>query len=165
MLPVRDIIPTRTAPLVAIVLIALNVLVFSAVGATAASVLWFPMFLHGSALELAVNMVYLWIFGGSVEDRLGHGRFAAFYLLCGISGAFAQAYLGAGPVFGASGAVAGVLGRVLRAVSLVADAGARAVSAARGGGPGGGLSRHLDSVAAGDHVRTRRGLGQISPAI
>ena len=58
-------------------------------------------------------MLYLWIFGDNVEDRLGHGRFLAFYLLCGVAAAVAQALLSPGsrvPMVGASGAIAGVMG-------------------------------------------------------
>jgi len=71
------------------------------------------MFLHGGFFHLAGNMLYLWIFGDNVEDRFGHGRFVAFYLICGAVAAFAQALLevrSTVPMVGASGAVSGVLG-------------------------------------------------------
>lgn len=71
------------------------------------------MFLHGSVMHLLGNMLYLWIFADNVEDRLGHGRFVAFYLLCGIGAALAQALPDPGsqiPMVGASGAISGVLG-------------------------------------------------------
>jgi membrane associated rhomboid family serine protease len=58
-------------------------------------------------------MLYLWIFGDNVEDRMGHGRFLAFYLLCGIAAALAQTMLNPDsvvPMVGASGAIAGVMG-------------------------------------------------------
>ena len=48
------------------------------------------MFLHGGLLHVAGNMLYLWIFGDNVEDRMGHGRFLVFYLLCGVAAALAQ---------------------------------------------------------------------------
>ena len=48
------------------------------------------MFLHGSWMHVIGNMWYLWIFGDNVEDRVGHGRFVVFYLLCGIAAAFGQ---------------------------------------------------------------------------
>ena len=48
------------------------------------------MFVHGGFAHLAGNMLYLWIFGDNVEDRLGHGRFLWFYLLCGFVAAVAQ---------------------------------------------------------------------------
>jgi membrane associated rhomboid family serine protease len=71
------------------------------------------MFLHGSFFHLAGNMLYLWIFGDNVEDRIGRGRFIAFYLICGAIAALAQASLDTRstvPMIGASGAVSGVLG-------------------------------------------------------
>jgi hypothetical protein len=71
------------------------------------------MFLHGGWLHLLGNMVYLYIFGDNVEDRLGHGRYLCFYLLCGIGSAAAQVWSNPGseiPLLGASGAIAGVLG-------------------------------------------------------
>ena len=70
------------------------------------------MFLHGGLFHLAGNMLYLWIFGKSVEDAMGHGRFALFYLACGVAAAAAH-YLqdpaSAIPMIGASGAVSGAL--------------------------------------------------------
>ena len=71
------------------------------------------MFLHGGFLHLAGNMLYLWIFGDNVEDRVGHGRFVAFYLICGAAAALVQALPDTHstvPMIGASGAVSGVLG-------------------------------------------------------
>jgi membrane associated rhomboid family serine protease len=71
------------------------------------------MFLHGGFLHLAGNMLYLWIFGDNVEDRVGHGRFVVFYLLCGAVAALVQALPDTRstiPMIGASGAVSGVLG-------------------------------------------------------
>src|SRR5262249_5538642 len=56
---------------------------------------------------------YLWIFGDNVEDRLGHGRFIVFYLLCGIAAALGQIWMDPHstlPTIGASGAIAGVMG-------------------------------------------------------
>jgi uncharacterized membrane protein len=58
-------------------------------------------------------MWYLWIFGDNVEDRVGHGRFLVFYLLCGIAAAFGQIAMdpsSAHPTIGASGAIAGIMG-------------------------------------------------------
>jgi membrane associated rhomboid family serine protease len=71
------------------------------------------MFLHGSWSHVIGNMWYLWIFGDNVEDRVGHGRFIIFYLLCGVAAALTQ--IGADPsstlpTIGASGAIAGVMG-------------------------------------------------------
>jgi membrane associated rhomboid family serine protease len=71
------------------------------------------MFLHGGWLHLLGNMLYLYIFGDNVEDRLGHGRYLCFYLLCGVGSALAQVWSNPGsevPLLGASGAIAGVLG-------------------------------------------------------
>lgn len=74
------------------------------------------MFLHGGWLHLLSNMLYLWIFGDNVEDRLGHLRFLLFYLLCGTAGAIAHGAANMNstvPTIGASGAIAGVLGAYL----------------------------------------------------
>lgn len=74
------------------------------------------MFLHGSIMHLAGNMLYLWIFGNNIEDIMGHGRFLVFYLFCGILAAAAhisrdtQSLM---PTLGASGAISGVLGAYL----------------------------------------------------
>lgn len=74
------------------------------------------MFLHGGFMHLAGNMLYLWIFGNNVEDAMGHTRFIAFYVLCGVAAAAAQALPNpdsAIPMIGASGAISGVLGAYL----------------------------------------------------
>jgi membrane associated rhomboid family serine protease len=74
------------------------------------------MFLHGGFPHLAGNMLYLWIFGDNVEDRMGPGRFVAFYMICGAIAALAQALpdtRSTVPMIGASGAVSGVLGAYL----------------------------------------------------
>ena len=78
--------------------------------------LFTSMFLHGSLMHLGGNMLYLWIFGNNIEDVLGHGRFLAFYLICGLAAAMAQALPDMGstvPMIGASGAISGVLGAYL----------------------------------------------------
>jgi membrane associated rhomboid family serine protease len=70
-------------------------------------------FLHGSWLHLIGNMLYLWVFGDNVEDRLGHRRYLGFYLLSGGLAGLAHALANPTatiPTVGASGAVAGVLG-------------------------------------------------------
>src|SRR5688500_16708913 len=72
------------------------------------------MFLHGGFLHVGGNMLFLWIFGDNVEDRMGHGRFLVFYLLCGAAAALAQTAMSPDsvvPMVGASGAVAGIMGR------------------------------------------------------
>ncbi|MDE2462680.1 MAG: rhomboid family intramembrane serine protease [Alphaproteobacteria bacterium] len=70
------------------------------------------MFLHGGWLHIAGNMLYLWIFGNNIEDAMGHWRYLAFYLLCGVAAAFSFAAMAPGsniPMVGASGAISGVL--------------------------------------------------------
>ncbi|MBI1181623.1 MAG: rhomboid family intramembrane serine protease [Alphaproteobacteria bacterium] len=71
------------------------------------------MFLHGGLLHLGGNMLYMWIFADNVEVALGHVKFLAFYLLCGVAAALTQAFLDTEsriPMIGASGAISGVLG-------------------------------------------------------
>ena len=131
MIPLRDVIPSRTTPFVTTTLVALNVVVFlyefslgptlsafvSTFGLVPAQFSWFSvftsMFLHGGLLHVGGNMLYLWIFGDNVEDRMGHGRFLAFYVLCGVAAALGQTVTSPDstvPMVGASGAVAGVMG-------------------------------------------------------
>jgi membrane associated rhomboid family serine protease len=130
-IPLRDVIPSRTTPFVTIGLVVINILVFlyqfslgSAAndfaftfGLVPALFSWptvlTSMFLHGGVLHVAGNMLYLWIFGDNVEDRMGHGRFLAFYLLCGTAAALVQTLTSPDspvPMVGASGAIAGVMG-------------------------------------------------------
>jgi membrane associated rhomboid family serine protease len=135
MIPLRDVIPSRTTPGVTITLISLNVLIylfqlmlsergqdafiiaFGVVPAYFSIVSVFTsMFVHGGLAHLGGNMLFLWIFGDNVEDRLGHGRFIVFYLLCGVVAAMAQIALNPNslvPMVGASGAIAGVMGAYL----------------------------------------------------
>jgi rhomboid family protein len=71
------------------------------------------MFLHAGFWHLAGNCLYLWVFGDNVEDKLGHGRFLLFYLLCGIAASALHTLFNLHspiPAIGASGAIAGVLG-------------------------------------------------------
>ena len=78
--------------------------------------LFTAMFMHAGWLHLLSNMLYLWVFGDNVEDRLGHAGFLIFYLLCGIAATFAQVLVNPDsnvPNLGASGAIAGVLGAYL----------------------------------------------------
>jgi membrane associated rhomboid family serine protease len=132
MIPLRDIIPSRTTPYITVTIIILNtrawfyelsvpndvlpafLQVYGVVPAAFhASTLVTSMFLHGSWMHVIGNMWYLWIFGDNVEDRLGHGRFIVFYLLCGIVAAFGQILIDPTstlPTIGASGAIAGVMG-------------------------------------------------------
>lgn len=138
MFPLRDRLPSRTTPFVTWLLIAANVLAFlyelamlEAAGdrfvltwgfvpqlfaldpAGQAITVFSAMFLHGGWLHLAGNMLFLWIFGDNVEDRLGHFRYLTFYLVAGAAAAAAQFLVDPGahvPMVGASGAIAGVLG-------------------------------------------------------
>lgn len=71
------------------------------------------MFMHAGWVHIGGNMLYLWIFGDNVEDRFGHLRYLAFYLVCGVAATCAQLVFSMGstiPHLGASGAIAGVLG-------------------------------------------------------
>jgi membrane associated rhomboid family serine protease len=78
--------------------------------------LFTAMFLHGGLFHLGGNMLYLWIFGDNVEDKLGHLRFLIFYFLSGMAASLAHVITSPGsqiPMVGASGAIAGVLGAYL----------------------------------------------------
>ena len=131
MIPLRDVIPSRTTPVVTVSLIVANVAVFlyeltlgrdveeftRVFGLVPADFSWFTlftsMFLHGGLFHVGGNMLYLWIFGDNVEDRMGHGRFLAFYVLCGTAAALTQTFTSPEstvPMVGASGAIAGVMG-------------------------------------------------------
>src|SRR5438445_5136086 len=79
--------------------------------------LFTSMFLHGGLLHIASNMLYLFIFGDNVEDKLGHLRFLIFYFVCGLAAGATHIVVNAGsstPSIGASGAIAGVLAAYLR---------------------------------------------------
>jgi membrane associated rhomboid family serine protease len=74
------------------------------------------MFVHGGLFHLGGNMLYLWIFGDNVEDRIGRRKFLVFYLLSGLAAAAAQIWTDPAskiPMVGASGAISGVLGAYL----------------------------------------------------
>ena len=78
--------------------------------------LFTSMFLHGGWMHLIGNMLFLWIFGDNVEDRMGRVRYLGFYLLTGLAAALTHAYLSPDstvPTIGASGAISGVLGAYL----------------------------------------------------
>jgi membrane associated rhomboid family serine protease len=138
-MPIRDIQERHSFPIVTIVLIIINFIVFfyelqlgprldgflksaafvpvdyfepGNVAADAKSVL-LSMFLHGGWMHILGNMLYLWIFGDNVEDRLGKLKYIFFYLACGWIATLSHGYLNrasAIPAVGASGAIAGVLG-------------------------------------------------------
>jgi rhomboid family protein len=85
--------------------------------------LFTSMFMHGGIAHIAGNMLFLWIFGDNIEDRLGHVRYLIFYLLCGLLASLAHVFVTAMfateqaellvPSLGASGAISGVLGGYL----------------------------------------------------
>ncbi|MFL5906499.1 MAG: rhomboid family intramembrane serine protease [Solirubrobacterales bacterium] len=75
--------------------------------------LFTSMFMHGGFLHIAGNMLFLWVFGNNIEDRLGRLKFALFYVLAGLIAVYTQALIdtaSTAPTIGASGAIAGVLG-------------------------------------------------------
>jgi membrane associated rhomboid family serine protease len=104
MIPLRDVVPTRTQPLITI-------------GLCAAQAITLAVLPPGpAAIHLVLNIAVLWNFGNTLEDRMGHGRYVAFYVLCGGVATF-TATIGATSapaVFVAlSGGVAGVIGAYL----------------------------------------------------
>ncbi len=144
MIPYKDDNPTHIFPFVTIGIVVLNVLVFILQAASRSGMkeltyaygaiphylmtlekhqpinpvmtVFTSMFMHGGLLHLGGNMLYLWIFGNNIEDRLGHFRFMLFYLSCGIIAAYGYAITNPNstiPMIGASGAISGVLGAYL----------------------------------------------------
>jgi membrane associated rhomboid family serine protease len=143
MIPIRDINPSKTYPIVNYSLIAINILVFMtqllesdpakfnfyyglvparyttldisshfSFGQQIFSFLSF-MFLHGGFVHIIGNMWSLYVFGDNIEDRLGHFRYLAFYILCGIASGMSHLlfnFHSKVPVIGASGAISGVMG-------------------------------------------------------
>lgn len=132
MIPLKDVIPSRTRPVVTTSLVVINALVFLLQLTLSPSEverfvytfglvpayfsvpsLFTSMFIHGGLAHVGGNLLYLWIFGDNIEDRLGHGRFVVFYLATGVAAALAQTAMDPAstiPMVGASGAIAGVLG-------------------------------------------------------
>jgi len=141
MIPYKDDNPINIIPYSTILIISLNILVFVmqlmsgedsksivySYGAIPHNLISFQsnqpippaltvltsMFMHGGLFHIAWNMLYFWIFGNNIEERLGHVRFIFFYLFCGVVAAFSHALLSPGstvPMIGASGAIAGMLG-------------------------------------------------------
>jgi membrane associated rhomboid family serine protease len=126
--PVKDDIPTDRLPLVTLALIAANVVVFLILGdaalrhglvpsdptvATALS----AMFLHAGLLHLLGNLLFLWLFGPTVEDAMGPIRFLALYVAAGVVASLAQIAVDPSstvPLVGASGAISAVMGAYLR---------------------------------------------------
>jgi len=143
MIPIRDINPSKTYPIVNYSLIAINILVFMTqlgqsdpgkfnfyyglvparyttydllshftFGQQIFSFISF-MFLHGGFLHILGNLWSLYVFGDNIEDRLGHFRYLAFYILCGIASGISHLlfnFHSQSPVIGASGAISGVMG-------------------------------------------------------
>jgi membrane associated rhomboid family serine protease len=146
MIPLRHTVPLRTTPFVNRALVAINVVVFVVqilLGARAEVLIetlgfmparllhpttfgyapWEAMFtsvtslfLHGGFVHLAGNMIYLWVFGGAVEEALGHVRYFLFFVACGAMGSLAHSLVfptSTIPSIGASGSIAGILGAFL----------------------------------------------------
>ena len=146
MIPLRTTIPPHATPIVNRALVAANVIVFMvqlAMGQMTERVIqtfgFIParfinpgaylyaswevaitlvtsLFLHGGFVHLAGNLIYLWVFGGAVEDALGRTRFLTLYLACGAMGSLTHTILfptSAIPSIGASGSIAGLLGAFL----------------------------------------------------
>ncbi len=141
MFPLYDENPTRITPYFTYGLIGMNVLVFlhevslsntqleqffqlyavipqqlTTNWSAEWTTLFTSQFLHGGWWHLISNMVYLWVFGNNIEDRLGHLKYLFFYLTCGALAALCQWFIGINsiiPSLGASGAISGVLGAYL----------------------------------------------------
>jgi membrane associated rhomboid family serine protease len=133
--PLRDDRPTYTAPIVTTLLIVACALVFffelsldeysrdyfiTRYGLVPAHLrpvtLVTSMFLHGGWLHIIGNMLFLWAFGKSLEDAMGHSKFLAFYIICGVAAGLAHVAINSYtrlPTVGASGAIAGVMGAYL----------------------------------------------------
>jgi membrane associated rhomboid family serine protease len=146
MIPLRHTLPNATTPVVNRALVAANVLIFLGqlfmgrateriiqtfgfmparlldpsafdyapweVGITLIS----SLFLHGGFVHLFGNLIYLWVFGGAIEDAMGHAKFLFFYLACGAAGSLTHTALfpqSTVPSIGASGSIAGLLGAFL----------------------------------------------------
>ena len=132
MFPLRDTQPSYSRPIVTVLLIVINMLVFlfefsldpetqNLFVDTYALIpyhfqiasVFTSMFLHSGWMHVLGNMWFLWIFGDNIEDILGHGKYLLFYLACGVAAAIAQVGMNPDsqvPMVGASGAIAGVMG-------------------------------------------------------
>jgi membrane associated rhomboid family serine protease len=135
MIPLRDSIPSQSKPVVTMLIIAINVMVFLhqltldpyslnehflAWGMVPAHFsvvsLFTGIFIHGGWMHLIGNMWFLWIYGDNIEDILGPAKYVLFYLSCGVAASLAQYAINPGsevPNVGASGAIAGVMGAYL----------------------------------------------------
>lgn len=140
MIPLRDNIRSRSTPYVNIGIIATCAIVFivqlasgnmlqewafvpkylvapeawAKIGVVPIFLRFFTsMFMHGDFLHIIFNMLFLWVFGDNIEDRMGHGPYLVFYLVCGVIATLLHSVVtlfGAVPMVGASGAIAGILG-------------------------------------------------------
>ncbi len=132
MFPLRDTQPSYSTPVVTVCIIILNILIFlfqvslgdwgntqlvAEYGLIPArwhfSNIITSMFMHGGWMHVLGNMWFLWIFGDNIEDIMGHAKYLAFYILCGVAAALAHVFFNPGsniPTVGASGAIAGVMG-------------------------------------------------------
>ncbi|MFZ7102321.1 MAG: rhomboid family intramembrane serine protease [Peptococcaceae bacterium] len=143
MIPIRDTVKSRTFPYINLAIIIINVLIFLAeislnnsqltelfyrtgivpsmffaatgegnyLGAVVPLIT--ATFMHGGWLHIVSNMLFLWVFGDNIEDRIGHFKYFVFYVLVGMTGNISQVMANPAstvPVIGASGAVAGILG-------------------------------------------------------
>ncbi len=139
MFPIRDHNPSGRTPYITYALIVVNVVIFFSYaglddhaingvfrdwaiiprnisGGGGWETLMSSMFLHAGIAHLGGNMLFLWIFGDNLEDKMGHRRFLVFYLMCGIAAGLAHVLAAPGsavPTVGASGAIAGVMGGYL----------------------------------------------------
>jgi len=146
MIPLRHTLPTQVTPVVNRAIVVVNVLVFaamlflgprtetfirifgfiparltnpSAFGYApweVAITLITSLFLHGGLVHLLGNMIYLWVFGGAVEELMGHARYLIFFIVCGAVGSLSHTLVftqSPVPSIGASGSIAGVLGAFL----------------------------------------------------
>ncbi len=135
MIPIKVTQPSYSRPIVTVLLIVINIVVFlheewldpysrdHFVNLYSLRPAYFHaenlithMFLHAGWLHVLGNMLFLWVFGDNVEDILGHAKYLIFYLLCGVTAGLAQVAMDPGsriPMVGASGAIAGVMGAYL----------------------------------------------------
>jgi membrane associated rhomboid family serine protease len=135
MFPIRDTQRSYSPPVVTILLIAANLLIFlyeasldqwaqnrfvATWGLTPARFhaidMFTSMWLHGGWMHVLGNMWFLWVFGDNIEDVLGHGKYLVFYILCGLAAAATHVFFNIDsrlPTVGASGAIAGIMGAYL----------------------------------------------------
>lgn len=142
MIPLKDDNPTRIFPFVTLSIIIVNILIFiyelNLGNKLEDTIMYFAvipydvthhifdprviltlfsaLFFHGGFSHILGNMLYLWVFGNNIEDRLGHLRFIFFYFACGIFATIGHIIFAVNsktPVIGASGAISGILGAYL----------------------------------------------------